>query len=61
MERSDAKRDRMQLLDGGIGLFERDLGKCAGPLFVAVLEFLAVSSNGQELTRHPCVSGCLQT
>ena len=27
----------MQLLDAGIGLFEHDLGKCAGPLFIAVL------------------------
>src|SRR5437868_15297221 len=25
----------MQLLDAGIGLFEHDLGKCAGPLFIA--------------------------
>ena len=24
----------MQLLDVGIGLYERDLGKCAGPLFM---------------------------
>jgi hypothetical protein len=32
----------MQLLDAGIGLFERDLGRCAGPLFVAVLQFFVV-------------------
>jgi hypothetical protein len=32
----------VQLLDAGIGLFERDLGKCAGPLFIAVLQFLVV-------------------
>ncbi|HUE44541.1 MAG TPA: hypothetical protein VMP12_13285 [Candidatus Sulfotelmatobacter sp.] len=32
----------MQLLDAGIGLFERDLGKSAGPLFIAVLQFLVV-------------------
>jgi hypothetical protein len=32
----------MQLLDAGIGLFERDPGKCAGPLFIAVLQFVAV-------------------
>jgi len=32
----------MQLLDSGIGLFEDDLGKCAGPLFIAVLQFLVV-------------------
>ena len=27
----------LQLLDAGIGLYEHDLGKCAGPLFIAVL------------------------
>jgi len=32
----------MQLLDAGVGLFERDLGKCAGPLFIAVLQFFVV-------------------
>jgi hypothetical protein len=32
----------MQLLDAGIGLFENDLGKCAGPLFIAVLQFFVV-------------------
>src|ERR1700729_3224013 len=32
----------MQLLDAGIGLFERDPGKCAGPLVIAVLQFLVV-------------------
>ena len=32
----------MQLLDAGIGLFEHDLGKCAGPLFIAILQFLVV-------------------
>jgi hypothetical protein len=29
----------VQLLDAGIGLFEHDLGKCAGPLFITVLQF----------------------
>ncbi len=29
----------MQLLDAGIGLFQRDLRKCAGPLVLAVLQF----------------------
>src|ERR1700690_3213850 len=29
----------MQLLDAGIGLFERDPGKYVGPLFIAVLQF----------------------
>ena len=32
----------MQLLDAGIGMFEHDLGKCAGPLFIAVLQFFVV-------------------
>jgi hypothetical protein len=32
----------MQLLDAGIGLFEHDPGKCAGPLFISVLQFIAV-------------------
>jgi hypothetical protein len=32
----------MQLLDAGIGLFEHDMGKCAGPLFIAALQFFAV-------------------
>ena len=32
----------MQLLDAGIGLFEHDLGKCAGPLFIAALQFFVV-------------------
>jgi hypothetical protein len=32
----------IQLLDAGIGLFEQDLGKCAGPLLIAVLKFFAV-------------------
>src|SRR5260370_30971144 len=29
----------MELLDAGIGLFEHDLGKCGGPLFIAVLPY----------------------
>src|ERR1700678_3459765 len=32
----------MQLLDAGIGLFERDPGKCAGPLVIAALQFFVV-------------------
>ena len=32
----------MQLLDAGIGLYEHDFGKCAGPLFIAVLQFFVV-------------------
>jgi hypothetical protein len=32
----------IQLLDAGIGLFAHDLGKCAGPLLIAVLQFFVV-------------------
>jgi hypothetical protein len=32
----------VQLLDAGIGLFEHDLGKRVGPLFIAVLQFFVV-------------------
>jgi hypothetical protein len=32
----------MQLLDAGIGLFDHDIGKCAGPLFIAILQFFVV-------------------
>ena len=32
----------VQLLDAGIGLFEHDIGKCAGPLFIAILQFFVV-------------------
>jgi hypothetical protein len=32
----------MQLLDAGIGLFAHDPGKSAGPLFIAVLQFVVV-------------------
>jgi len=32
----------MQLLDAGIGLFEHDIGKCAGPLSIAILQFFVV-------------------
>jgi hypothetical protein len=32
----------MQLLDAGIGLFQHDLQKSAGPLFLAVLQFFVV-------------------
>jgi hypothetical protein len=33
----------MQLLDAGIGLFEHDLGKCAGPLFIAALQLPSIT------------------
>jgi hypothetical protein len=32
----------MQLLEAGIGLFQHDLGKYAGPPFIAVLQFFVV-------------------
>jgi hypothetical protein len=32
----------IQLLDAGIGLFEHDLGKFAGPLFISVLQFVVL-------------------
>jgi hypothetical protein len=32
----------VQLLDAGIGLYEHDLGKSAGPLFIAVLQFFVI-------------------
>src|SRR4029077_14632384 len=32
----------MQLLDAGTGWFEHDFGRCAGPLFIAVLQFFMV-------------------
>ena len=32
----------VQLLDAGIGLFEHDPGKCAGPIVIAVLQFFVV-------------------
>ena len=32
----------MQLLDAGIGLYQHDPGKCAGPLFIAALQFFVV-------------------
>jgi hypothetical protein len=47
----------MQLLDAGIGLFEHDLGKCAGPLVIAVLQFLAVYRlhRSVRITQKPSV------
>ena len=32
----------MQLLDAGIGLYEHNPGKCAGPFFIAVVQFSVV-------------------
>ena len=44
----------MQLLDAGIGLFAHDLGKFAGPLFLAVLQFcvLYVLHKSVRITPH---------
>ena len=46
----------MQLLDAGIGLFEHDLGKSAGPLLIAVLQFFVVSVLHRS-RRKPSVDG----
>ena len=43
----------MQLLDAGIGLFEHDLGKCAGPLLIAVLQFFVVYLLHRSLRTTP--------
>jgi len=32
----------VQMLDAGVGLYQRDLGKSIGPLVIAVLQFLAL-------------------
>src|ERR1700751_199483 len=32
----------MQLVDAGVGLFEHDIGKSAGPLFIAIPQFFVV-------------------
>jgi hypothetical protein len=41
----------MQALDAAIGLFERDLGKCAGPLLIAALQFFSVHVLHSSLLR----------
>ncbi|HEY4381426.1 MAG TPA: hypothetical protein VGN01_13835 [Acidobacteriaceae bacterium] len=43
----------MQLLDAGIGLFERDPGKSGGPLFIAVLQFIVVYLLHRSLRAAP--------
>ena len=43
----------MQLLDAGIGLLEHDLGKCAGPLLIAVLQFFVVYLLHRSLRTTP--------
>jgi hypothetical protein len=43
----------MQLLDAGIGLFEHDLGKCGGPLVIAVLQFFAVYQLHRSMRTTP--------
>ena len=47
----------MQLLDAGIGLYERDLGKCAGPLFIAVLQFIVVYLLHRSVRNTPQTKG----
>jgi hypothetical protein len=39
---SQLRAGSRQLLDAGIGLFEHELGKCLGPLFIAVLQFIVM-------------------
>ena len=43
----------MQLLDAGIGLFENDLEKCAGPLFIAALQFFVVYQLHRSVRNMP--------
>lgn len=43
----------MQLLDAGIGLYEHDVGKCAGPLFIALCQFFSVFLLQRSLRRTP--------
>ena len=43
----------MQLLDAGIGLFDRDPGKCGGPLFIAILQFFVVYMLHKSLRSAP--------
>ena len=43
----------MQLLDAAIGLFEHDTAKCAGPLFIAALQFFGVYLLHKSLRTAP--------
>jgi hypothetical protein len=43
----------IQLLDAGIGLLEHDLGKCAGPLFIAALQFFVAYELHRSLRITP--------
>jgi hypothetical protein len=43
----------MQLLDAGIGLFDRDPGKCGGPLFIAFLQFFVVYQLHRSVRNMP--------
>lgn len=40
-----------QLLDGGVGLFQHDVGKTIGPLVIAVLQFLALFNLTRRSTK----------
>jgi hypothetical protein len=42
----------IQLLDAGIGLFQHDTGKCAGPLVIAAIQFSVVLLLNRS-TRQP--------
>jgi hypothetical protein len=42
----------IQLLDAGIGLFQHDTGKCAGPLVIAAIQFSVVLLLNRS-TRRP--------
>jgi hypothetical protein len=44
----------IQLLDAGIGLFQHDTGKCAGPLVIAAIQFSVVLLLNRTTRRpHP--------
>jgi hypothetical protein len=43
----------MQLLDAGIGLYEHDVGKCAGPLVIALCQFSSVFLLQRSLQHSP--------
>ncbi|WP_426437139.1 hypothetical protein [Bradyrhizobium genosp. P] len=36
-----------QLLDAGVGVFQHDVGKTIGPLFLAILQFMALLNLGR--------------
>jgi hypothetical protein len=50
-----------QLLDAGIGLFQHDLQKFAGPLFFAVLQFFVVYLLHRAVRIAPSAGSSLQS